>query len=119
MTEREALLESDLEAEKAHSRMLQAEVEDKENLIADLYTDLRQQQEMLDQLIARQLRDQRNTEVIFAVRHDGGEIDHAGKSFEAAKLAADFYDDGEVITRRETVTDWEPVHTSKEIEDEQ
>jgi hypothetical protein len=119
MTERESLLESDLEAEKAHSRALEAEVEDKENMLMELSFDLRDKQEMIDQLIARQLRDQRNTEVIFAVRHDGGEIDHAGKSFEAAKIAADFYDDGEVVSRRETVTDWVTVHTNQEVEDEQ
>lgn len=88
-------LQNELKKEKGYSSHLQARIEQYEISIASIYN--------------KQKRDRENTEVVFAVEHDLGEIDHEGPSYEAAKRAAEFYDDAIVVTRSIMATDWQEV----------
>lgn len=93
---------------------LQEELKNEQEYSARLEKQIEQYQLSIEAIYNRQARDRENTEVIFAVEHDLGEIDHEGPSYEAAKRAAEFYDDAIVVTRSITMTDWQEV-TSAEV----
>lgn len=88
-------IQEELKKEKEYSARLEKRIEQYETSIEAIYN--------------KQKRDRANTEVVFAVEHDLGEIDHEGPSYEAAKRAAEFYDDAIVVTRSVMMTDWQEV----------